>query len=366
MFSTMFLFTLLMGSATIACTQILLTAKDGSVIIGRTMEFGAELGSHIITSPVGRVIESPTPSGKNGGLTWTSKYGYVMMDFFGSKHPVDGMNERGLSVGLLYLPGYTEYQTVPAGSDKDALFYLYVGDWVLGNFATVEEVKEHIHDIYVFSKPVTYGVLKDVVFPVHMVVADSSGKSVVVEWVNGNTNVYDNPLGVLTNSPEFPWQLDNLKNYVNMSAHSPKPITVGGVEYYGTGQGSGAVGLPGDHTPPSRFVKMAFLVENSFQVNTAEDTINLGEHILNNVDIPIGAVQGEEGDKNDLPDKTEWTVFKDLTNNKLYFKSYTNTALQVIDLNKIDFIKNAKVLDIPVHSKQIFVDATNQFMESSK
>ena len=354
---------LLACSSVIACTQFMLIAVDGSVVIARTMEFGAEMDSHILTSPIGREMQSSSPNG-NDGLKWTSKYGYIYMDFFGSKLTLDGMNERGLSVGFLYLPGYTKYQTVPEGKNKDALYYLYAGDWVLGNFATVEEVRSAIKDVYVFAKPATYGDIKDFVFPVHMIVTDSSGKSIVIEWVDGKTNIYDNPLGVLTNSPEFPWHLDNIKNYVNISPHSPDPLTIDGIEYTATGQGSGAIGIPGDFTPPSRFVKIMYLAKSVFPVETGQATVNLADHIVNNVDIPTGAVRGEKGAKNDMPDKTQWTVFKDITNNQLYFKSYENTTLQVIDLNKIDFTKGAKILDIPIDSKQIFVDATERFLGS--
>jgi len=354
----------LLCSSALACTQFMLVASDGSIVIARTMEFGAEIGSHIVTSPVGTTMRSPSPNSDSGGLTWTSKYGYVKADFFGSKLALDGMNERGLSFGYLYLPGYTKYQTVPSGSDKNALLYLYAGDWVLGNFATVEEVSAALKDVYVFSKPVTYGALKDFVFPVHMIITDSSGKSIVVEFVDGKTNIYDNPLGILTNSPEFPWHLNNLKNYVNISPHSPNPLTLDGIEYTATGQGSGAMGIPGDFTPPSRFVKMVYLAKSVFPVDNGEATVNLADHIVNNVDIPTGSVQGEKGAKNDMPDKTQWTVIKDITNNKLYFKSYENTTLQVIDINKIDLTKGAKVLDIPIDSKQIFVDATDRFLDS--
>ncbi len=108
-----------------------------------------------------------------------------------------------------------------------------------------------------------------------------------------------------------------------------------------------------------------YLAKSSFPVETGEETVNLADHIMNNVDIPNGAVQGKKGAKDDLPDKTQWTVYKDLTNNKLYFKSYQNTTLQVIDLNKINISKGAHQLSIPVASKQIFVDATGTLNESS-
>jgi choloylglycine hydrolase len=193
----------------------------------------------------------------------------------------------------------------------------------------------------VFSKPHTFGDIKDVEFSLHITTNDMSGKSIVVEWVGGKVSVYDNPLGVLTNSPEFPWQLDNLKNYVNISPHSPDPLELGGIECRATGQGSGATGIPGDFAPPSRFIKIMYLAKSSFPVETVDEAVVLAEHIMNNVDIPNGAVQGEKGAKDDMPDSTQWTVFTDLTNNKLCFKSYQNTTLQVIDLDKINLSKGA-------------------------
>jgi choloylglycine hydrolase len=202
-------------------------------------------------------------------------------------------------------------------------------------------------------------------FPLHITTNDKSGKSIVVEWVGGKVNVYDNPLGVLTHSPEFPWQLDNLKNYVNISPHSPDPLELGGIECRATGQGSGATGIPGDFTPPSRFIKIMYLAKSSFPVETVDEAVVLAEHIMNNVDIPNGAVQGEKGAKDDMPDSTQWAVFTDLTNNKLCFKSYQNTTLQVIDLDKINLSKGAPQLAMPVASKRIFVDATNALNECS-
>lgn len=344
----------------IACTQIQLTAQDGSVVVGRTMEFAVDLDSHIITSPVGRAFQSASPSGENGAA-WSAKHGYLLVDFFGTGRTVDGMNTKGLSVGLLYLPGYTEYQQVPPGEAQQALNYLYVGDWVLGNFATVDEVKAAINDVYVYGSAVSLGGMENQVFPIHMVVADAAGKNIIIEWVGGKTNVYDNPLGVLTNSPEFLWQLNNLKNYVNMSPYAPAPITVGGIQYAATGQGAGALGLPGDFTPPSRFVKMAYLVQTSVPSTDAVSAVVQAEHILNNADIPDGAVRSSKNDKDIHTDITRWTVFKDLKDLKFYYKSYTNTTLQEIDLKQLNFSAGSPQLSMPIDSKQIMVDATDRF-----
>ncbi|MDP6601887.1 MAG: choloylglycine hydrolase family protein [Phycisphaerales bacterium] len=346
-----------------ACTQVQVTAKDASVVVGRTMEFAVDLDSHIITSPIGRTFQSPSPT-KAKGLAWTAKHGYLLVDFFGTGRAVDGMNMQGLSVGLLYLPGYTQYQEVPAGREKDGLNYLFVADWVLGNFATVGEVKAAIDDVFVYGSAESLGGMKNQIFPIHMVVADAAGKNIIVEWVGGKTNVYDNPLGVLTNSPEFPWQLNNLKNYVNLTPYAPDPVKVGGVAYAATGQGAGALGLPGDFTPPSRFVKMAYLVDTALEVDTAVEAVVLVEHILNNADIPDGAVRSTEGGKGTLTDITRWSVFKDLKDLKFYYKSYTNTTLQEIDMKELDFSKGAKQLSMRLDSKQIMVDATDRFQHS--
>jgi choloylglycine hydrolase len=342
-----------------------LKAKDDSILIGRTLEFGPDLKSNLITSPKGKNFLSPAENGKPG-LNWTAKYGYLMLDFFETGHAIDGMNEKGLSMGLLYLPGYTEYQTAPQNKENAALHYFFVGDWVLSNFATIDEVKSAIKNIYVYGTPETLGSMKNVLFPLHMIVTDATGKSIVIEWHNGKTVVYDNPIGILTNSPSFDWQITNLKNYANLSPYLPSTLNIDGIQYSGTGQGSGSVGLPGDYTPPSRFVKMSFLVGSSTSANNIEENLNLAQHIINNVDIPIGVVRGIKGEKNDIPDRTQWAVFKDLKNLKLYYKSYNDTTIHEIDMQQLDFSKNSPVLKMPITSSQYLIKSTLNLKATDK
>jgi choloylglycine hydrolase len=111
-----------------------------------------------------------------------------------------------------------------------------VGSWLLENFASVEEVKANIGKI----------VVPTVVFAgwgfapeAHLVVHDASGKSIVIEYVGGKLNVYDNPLGVITNSPAFDWQMTNLRNYVNFSMTNVPPVKLGSVTLEPFGQGLG-------------------------------------------------------------------------------------------------------------------------------
>ena len=104
-------------------------------------------------------------------------------------------------------------------------------------------------------------------------------------------HVYDNVVGVLTNSPTYEWHIQNLRNYVNLTAENAKPVKVGNVTYAGTGQGSGLHGLPGDPTPPSRFVMAAATAYLADKPKDAAEALIVAEHLINRVDIPKGLVR---------------------------------------------------------------------------
>ena len=97
---------------------------------------------------------------------------------------------------------------------------------------------------------------------------DASGKSIVIEYVGGKLNVFDDPLGVVTNSPSFDWHMANLRNYVNFSMTNVPPVKLGSVKLEPFGQGSGMLGLPGDFTPPSRFVRAVAFSQSVFPSKT--------------------------------------------------------------------------------------------------
>ena len=138
---------LLLTVPALACTDVRLIAADGSTFTVRTMEFAEDLKSEAVIMPRGHSFTSPGP--KAGGLTWTSKYGYVFMNAYGQPAVTDGLNERGLGFGALYLPGETAYETVKAGDESRALSNIQFGAWVLGNFSTVEEVRNALGSVRV-------------------------------------------------------------------------------------------------------------------------------------------------------------------------------------------------------------------------
>lgn len=349
---------LFMTSLTHACTDFRITAKDSTVVVTRSMEFALDLQSSVRTSNRDRQFQMTAPDGKPG-LKWKAKYGYVFLDGLNVDIAIDGLNEKGLSYGALYLPTLAEYQSVPNGQDAAALPYLNVGDWVLSNFATVEEVKDAIKKVYVFKQNLPGH--PDIVFPLHFSIHDAKGDSIVLEYIGGQLSVYDNQVGVLTNSPSYAWHTTNLVNYIHLSPMNPPAAVDNAVTFAATGQGYGMVGLPGDISPPSRFVKTATLVRTALPVNDAMSAINLGEHIINNVDIPLGLARENENGQatNEL---TQWVVFKDLTHKVLYYRTYNNMTLRAVTLDKIDFSANAKRLQIPIASQNNVVDVTNDLL----
>ena len=141
----------------------------------------------------------------------------------------------------------------------------------------------------------------------------------------------------MTNRPGFDWQMANLRNYVNLDVRDVPSLTLNGVKIEQTGVGSGLRGLPGDWTPPSRFVKLAFGVDAALKSHNAAEAVNTAEHLLNTVDIPKGAIK----EPTVIPGKylygyAQWVIIKDLTNKVLYYKTYENTAWRSVDLKKFD------------------------------
>ncbi len=209
-----------------------------------------------------------------------------------------------------------------------------VGSWILENFASVEEVKANIGNI----------VVPAVVFggwgfapEAHYIVHDASGKSIVIEYVGGKLNIHDNPLGVITNSPTFDWHMTNLRNYLNFSMSNAPPVQLGSIKLLPTGQGSGMLGLPGDFTPPSRFVRAVAFSQSVFKPKTGDDAVLEAFHVLNQFDIPKGAAREHEKDEhgNVLADYTIWTSANDLKAKRFYFRTYENSQIRMVDLMKM-------------------------------
>lgn len=314
-----------------SCTDFLVKTTDGTKIVGRSMEWGADLKSQVWKYPKGQPRSSQTPDGRKA-LSWQSKYGYLAVDANNMPLAIDGMNEQGLSVGMLWMPGAV-YQDVAKVSPGSTISLLDLDHWLLGSFSTVAEVKEAIAQVKVWAPQMAeWGGTPTA----HLAIHDASGASAVIEFVDGQQKIYDNPTSVLTNAPTFDWHKTNLNNYVNISASNAEPIHVRNTVLAPPGQGGGFLGIPGDWTPPSRFVRTAAMLGFAKPTTNAKDGIDLTLHILNAVDIPLGDVR-QADNQLDHGDYTQWVLVKDLTNRVLHFRSYDNLTVRAIDLKKLNF-----------------------------
>jgi choloylglycine hydrolase len=344
-----------------ACTGISLNATDGTMVRGRTMEFGFPLSSNVIVIPAGTALTGTLPDGKPG-ISYTTKYPMVGANAVGQAVIMDGMNDQGLSFGLFYFPGFAEYPAVTAENASRAMAPFEFGAWVLGSFASVDELKTALAEsgaVVVDTPAPSFGSS-----PSHYFVRDRSGKSIVIEPLGGILKVFDAPLGVVTNAPAYDWHLTNLRNYVNLSITSVPPLDLDGIKLDQLGQGAGMHGLPGDFTPPSRFVRAVAFTQAELPSATAEDAVLSAFHILNQFDIPRGSVRDKTDGGIEL---TQWTAVSDTRNLRWYFKTYDDQTIRVVDVKKAaDAAKGQiRTTEMGLPSQPI-ADATATFMSSKQ
>ena len=317
-----------------ACTGISMFSADGSYFQARTIEWaGTNLNSMYVVVPRNFSQTSFTPKGANG-MTFISKYGYIGLAVHEKEFIAEGLNEAGLSAGLFYFPNFGSYQLYDEKYNSTTIADLQLVSWILSQFATVDEVKANINKVRVVSLMGGDGSEE----AIHWRVGDKSGKQIVIEIEKGVPHVYDNPIGVITNAPNFPWHLSNLSNYINLTPINPPAHKMADFMVEPIGHGNGFLGLPGDFTPPSRFVRAAFFKSTAPMLATARATMLQCFHILNNFDIPIG-MNFPKNEIPDLPSATQWTSVIDLTNGVVYYKTFDNNNIRMIDLKNIDFGK---------------------------
>jgi choloylglycine hydrolase len=315
-----------------ACTGITLKAEDGSVVRGRTGEFGVPLDIRLIMIPKGISLDGGAVKGARA-KTWTSKHALAGVNAHGKSYVLDGLNDAGLSAGGFYFPDYAEYAEVSGADDGNVVSPLYFINYILTQFATVDEVRKAVGSIKVAgAKMKEWGGL---VPPFHWIVSDRSGASIVIEPIGGELVVHENPLGVITNSPTFDWHMTNLRNFIYLNPLNVPPVELNKVEFKSLGQGSGLGGMPGDFTPPSRFVRAVVYSQSVFPMSTGNEAVLQAFHILNQFDIPQGAAAGMVEGKREA-DITQATTVADLKSLKYYVTNYNSRRIKMIDLNRID------------------------------
>ncbi|NDG76139.1 MAG: linear amide C-N hydrolase, partial [Synechococcaceae bacterium WB8_1B_136] len=328
------------GLSAQACTSFVLKGSDGGRVYARTMEFGAPLNSQAVLIQRSTPLRGNGPDGKLGnGLAWTSRYAMVGLNALGLKDVIpDGMNEKGLAGGLLYFAGYAKFQAVSPGQSQRSINSAQLLTYVLTNFATVDEVKRGLPKILVNGASVqAFGGP----MPIHMTLHDRSGKSLSVEYINGELTMLDNPTGTYTNDPPFPHHLAAAGDYANLSAMPPATMNVNGLQLPQSGSGAGLHGLPGDFLPSSRFIRALTFSRFAPANLTTQQQVGTAFRILGQFDLPPGSVQLPAGgafgggSSTTTYEITEWTTVADQKNLVYYIQTYDNPGLRSLNFNQL-------------------------------
>jgi len=314
-----------------ACTGMRIMAKDGSVVWTRSMEFGADIGSALMVSPRGLKWTSPAPKGN--GLQWTAKYGFVGPNGLGLNVPLEGLNEKGLYAGAYWMTtGETKFPDVKPADYPNTVAQTDVVAWLLTNFTTIDEVKAALPKIKIAGLEIE---ATHAVALCHWSVMDATGKAAVIESINGKVTITDNPVGVFTNAPAFDWHLTNLRQYINLNPANVDSAQLGNAKVLPLGEGTGLLGLPGDFTPPSRFVRAAVFANSVLQAENADEAVSLGMNLIAGFAITRGIARGVGGDGKPEYDYTQWTTVYDLTRKAVYVRTYENQNYKVVHFDKL-------------------------------
>lgn len=274
-------------------------------------------------------------------------YAMIGMAYVVDDYPLyyDATNEKGLSMAGLNFPGNAVYNQEKKDADNVSPFEFI--PWVLGQCATIPQVKKLLSCINLveinFKEEIPLA-------PLHWIIADKDS-AITVEPMKDGVKVYENPIGVLTNNPPFDYQMFHLNNYMRLSSEEPENHFSKGIALESYCRGMGAMGLPGDLSSMSRFVRAAFVKLNSVSGDTEEESISQFFHILGAVEQQRGCVHLGNG-------QYELTVYSSCCNvdkGIYYYTTYENRQITGVDMHKENLDANALISYPLIKKQQIFM-----------
>lgn len=300
------------------CTAATYRTKDH--YFGRTLDYEVSYGEEVVVTP----RNFPFHFRHMGGLS--SHYAIIGMATVAGEYPLyyDATNEKGLSMAGLNFPGNADYKPLAEGKDNVATFELI--PWLLGQCATVEEAKAYLARMNLVNTPFSP---QFPVSPLHWIIADRDC-AITVESVREGIRIYDNPVGILTNNPPFDYQMTNLTNYMSLSTEPPENHFSDQLDLTPYSRGMGMLGMPGDLSSASRFVRVAFTKLHSVSGTSESESISQFFHILGSVAQQRGCVHMGEG-------KYEITIYTSCCNTDrgiYYYTTYENSQITGVDLHR--------------------------------
>ena len=300
------------------CTAATYRTKDH--YFGRTLDYEVSYGEEVVVTP----RNFPFHFRHMGDLS--SHYAIIGMATVAGEYPLyyDATNEKGLSMAGLNFPGNADYK--PLAEDKDNVATFELIPWLLGQCATVEEAKVYLARMNLANTPFSP---QFPVSPLHWIIADRDC-AITVESVREGIRIYDNPVGVLTNNPPFDYQMTNLTNYMSLSTEPPENHFSDQLDLTPYSRGMGMLGMPGDLSSASRFVRVAFTKLHSVSGTSESESISQFFHILGSVAQQRGCVHMGEG-------KYEITIYTSCCNTDrgiYYYTTYENSQITGVDLHR--------------------------------
>lgn len=300
------------------CTAATYKTKD--FYFGRTLDYEFSYGDEVAITPRNyrfdyRMMKS-----------MENHYAMIGMAYVTNDYPLyyDAINEKGLGMAGLNFVGNAYYESVKDGKDNIAQYEFI--PWILGQCANVKEARRLIAQINLVNIPYNE---KLPLAQLHWLIADQD-ESITVEAVRDGIKVYDNPVGVLTNNPPFDKQLFALNNYTHLTAKSPVNGFAEGLELERYSRGMGAMGLPGDLSSQSRFVRAAFVKMNSKSGEGENESVSQFFHILGSVDQQRGLCELDDGSC----EITIYTSCCNATKGIYYYTTYDNHRITAVDMHK--------------------------------
>ncbi len=302
------------------CTA--LSFQASAHYFGRTLDLDGSYGEQVCILP----RNFPLAFRKMDGLA--THYAMIGMAVAAEGFPLfyDAVNEKGLGMAGLNFPGNACYHPEKPGCDNVTPFELI--PWILGQCASCQEARALLERLNLADIPFSEIIP---LAPLHWMISDRTG-SLVVESVADGLHVYENPAGVLTNNPPFPYQLFNLNNYRSLSPETPDNSFSEELPLEVYCQGLGGLGLPGDVSSMSRFVRGAFYLKNSACDGKEESGVSQFFHLLGAVEMPRGACRTEDGDW----DITVYSCCVSTGTGRYYYTTYDNRQINCVDMRKAD------------------------------
>lgn len=296
------------------CTAITLKSQQGETFFGRNMDFSYEIEPHLYIVP----RDYQWDNALNGGEIRNSyRFMGVGQELNGLLAFFDGVNEMGFAAATLYFAGYAAYDIPPEPQAREQVASFDFLHYILGKCASVKDLAVILKNLAIVGQedPVT-----GTVAPLHWIAADRSGECVVIELTERGREVFYNPIGVMTNSPDFQWHMTNLRNYMEADPRQKDEAWWGNVRLTPFGQAGGTQPLPGGYTSPERFVRTAYLKTHIPMPQSSEEAVVSCFHVMESVTVPKGAVITSRN----AYDYTKYTAFINTNTCEYFFKTYDN------------------------------------------